>query len=97
MATRIAPSVPTPATGIRKSGLPQTPRSARVADDVSRRGDRLAVAPRAGRRDHAAMSNDHAEPSPDEVADQIMEDAEGGIESSTLDAPDDASDSAEPD
>ena len=43
------------------------------------------------------MSNDQAQPSPDEVADQIMEDAEGGIESSTLDAPDDASDSAEPD
>ena len=59
--------------------------------------DRPAVAPRVDRRYHSAMSNDHAQPSPDEVADQIMEDAEGGIESSTLDAPDDASDSAEPD
>ncbi len=69
----------------------------RAVDAVSTRGDRPAVAPRVGRRDHSAMSNDQAQPSPDEVADQIMEDAEGGIESSTLDAPDDASDSAEPD
>jgi hypothetical protein len=45
----------------------------------------------------ASMSDDVFQPSEDEVADQAMEDAEGGVESSTLDAPDDEPDSAEPD
>ena len=45
----------------------------------------------------ARMSNDNVQPSEDEVADQVMADAEGGVESSTLDAPDDEPDSAEPD
>jgi hypothetical protein len=44
-----------------------------------------------------SMSNDFLHPSADEVADQVMEDAEGGIESSTLDAPDDSPSSTEPD
>jgi hypothetical protein len=43
----------------------------------------------------ASMSNDFLQPSEDEVADQVMEDAEGGVESSTLDAPDDEPSSAE--
>lgn len=45
----------------------------------------------------ARMSNDNLQPSADEVADQVMADAEGGVESSTLDAPEDEPDSAEPD
>jgi hypothetical protein len=45
----------------------------------------------------ARMSNDYLQPSEDEVADQVMADAEGGVESSTLDAPEDEPDSAEPD
>ena len=45
----------------------------------------------------ASMSDDVFQPSEDEVADQVMEDAEGGVESSTLDAPDDEPNSAEPD
>jgi hypothetical protein len=36
-----------------------------------------------------AMSSDDLQPSPDEIADQVMSDAEGGVESSVLDAPDD--------
>jgi hypothetical protein len=43
----------------------------------------------------ARMSNDYLQPSEDEVADQVMADAEGGVESSTLDAPDDDPDAAE--
>ena len=35
----------------------------------------------------ARMSSDDIRPSADEVADQVMSDAEGGVESSTLDAP----------
>jgi hypothetical protein len=35
----------------------------------------------------ARMSNDDLQPSPDEIADQVMSDAEGGVESSILDAP----------
>ena len=50
-----------------------------------------------GQRKMARMSNDNLQPSEDEVADQVMADAEGGVESSTLDAPDDEPDSAEPD
>ena len=45
----------------------------------------------------ARMSNDYLQPSEDEVADRVMADAEGGVESSTLDAPEDEPDSAEPD
>jgi hypothetical protein len=45
----------------------------------------------------ASMSDDYFQPSDDEVADQVMVDAEGGVESSTLDAPDDEPNSAEPD
>jgi hypothetical protein len=45
----------------------------------------------------ARMSNDYLQPSEDEVADQVMADAEGGVESSILDAPEDEPDSAEPD
>ena len=41
----------------------------------------------------ARMSNDYLQPSEDEVADQVMADAEGG----TLGAPEDDPDSAEPD
>jgi hypothetical protein len=37
----------------------------------------------------ARMSNDDLQPSEDEITDQVMADAEGGVESSTLDAPDD--------
>jgi len=36
----------------------------------------------------ARMSDDDVQPSPDEIADQAMADAEGGVESSSLDAPD---------
>ena len=50
-----------------------------------------------GQREDGRMSNDYLQPSEDEVADQVMADAEGGVESSTLDAPDDEPDSAEPD
>ena len=42
------------------------------------------------------MSDDHLRPSEDEIADQVMEDAEGGVESSTLDEPDDEPASTEP-
>ena len=35
------------------------------------------------------MSKDDFQPSATEIADQLMSDAEGGVESSTLDAPDD--------
>jgi hypothetical protein len=45
----------------------------------------------------ARMSNDSLQPSEAEVADQVMADAEGGVESSTLDAPEDEPDSPEPD
>ena len=45
----------------------------------------------------ARMSNDYLQPSEDEDPEQVMVDAEGGVESSTLDAPDDEPDSAEPD
>jgi hypothetical protein len=45
----------------------------------------------------ARMGNDYLQPSEDEVADQVMADAEGGVESSTLDAPEDVPDSAEAD
>ena len=45
----------------------------------------------------ASVSNDFFQPSEDEVADQVMEDAEGGVEASTLDAPDDEQGSADPD
>jgi hypothetical protein len=45
----------------------------------------------------ASMSDDYLRQSDDEVADQLMEDAEGGVGSSTLDAPDDEPASAEPD
>jgi hypothetical protein len=41
----------------------------------------------------ACMSNDDLQPSPDEIADQVMSDAEGGVESSILDAPEDEHDS----
>jgi hypothetical protein len=48
-----------------------------------------------GSANMASMSNDFLQPSEDEVADQVMEDAEGGVESSTLDAPDDEAGSVE--
>ncbi len=45
----------------------------------------------------APMSNDDLQPSPDEIADQVMSDAEGGVESSILDAPNDEDQSDAPD
>jgi hypothetical protein len=45
----------------------------------------------------APMSSDDIQPSADEIADQVMSDAEGGVEASTLDAPEDDDTSEEPD
>ena len=44
-----------------------------------------------------AMSNEHLQPSEEEIADHVVSDAEGGVESSTLDAPDDETTPTEPD
>ena len=67
-----------------------------AGDGSSRSGKPTVVAWRSART-WRAMSNDYLQPSEDEVADQVMADAEGGVESSTLDAPEDEPDSAEPD